>query len=147
MSRLIPTRADRTVEMRWTVKIGRTGRRGGTTALAVAALAVSVGAAAPPAVATVGPAALRAGAGPVGTAPARAVTVTLVTGDRVRVLPAPGGVPALQVEPGPGRDRIGFVREAHTGPGGTDLTVIPSDAVPLLAAGRLDARLFNVTGL
>ncbi len=132
--------------MRWTVKIGRTGRRGGTAALVVAALAVSVGAA-PAAVATAGPAALRAGAGPVGTAPAGAVTVTLVTGDRVRVLPAPGGVPALQVEPGPGRDRIGFVREAHTGPGGTDLTVIPSDAVPLLAAGRLDARLFNVTGL
>src|SRR3954471_17498784 len=110
MSRLIPTRADRTVEMRWTAEIDRTWRRVGTAALAVLALAVSVGAAAPAAVATPVPAALRVGVGPVDTAPGRAVTVTLVTGDRVRVLPAPGGVPALQVEPGAGRGRIGFVR-------------------------------------
>ncbi|MGK5550851.1 hypothetical protein ACSNOI_04490 [Actinomadura kijaniata] len=83
--------------------------------------------AAPPAQATPGPPAApgpRGGAG----------TVTLVTGDRVRV--RDGAV--LGIDPGPGRDRIAF----HQFGEGRDLTVLPSDA----ASRRLDPRLFRIGG-
>ncbi|MEV6879649.1 S8 family serine peptidase [Amycolatopsis sp. NPDC051128] len=76
-------------------------------------------------------------------------TVTLVTGDRVRVLPNHRGAAAVAVEPGPGRAGIGFFRDTTTGTGGRggDITVVPSDALPLVAAGRVDPRLFNVSEL
>jgi subtilisin family serine protease len=64
-------------------------------------------------------------------------TVTLVTGDRVRV-DAGGG---LAVRPGAGRARMTFLTQVHDG----HHIVIPSDALPLIGAGRLDRRLFDVT--
>ncbi|NBH03076.1 hypothetical protein, partial [Amycolatopsis sp. SID8362] len=65
-------------------------------------------------------------------------SVTLITGDRVRVLPGARGPAAVVVEPGPGRGGIGFLRETSTGGRKGDVTVVPADALPLLAAGRLD---------
>ncbi|GGK18541.1 serine protease [Pilimelia terevasa] len=65
--------------------------------------------------------------------------VTLVTGDRVAV--AADG--RARVRPGPGRAGIAFF--THRSATGT--VVVPRDAVPLLAAGRLDPRLFDVTAL
>lgn len=76
-------------------------------------------------------------AGRVGTGPAD-FTVTLVTGDRVRVRTV-GGQPSVQPLPGAGR-RVSFATLRTP----TGLEVIPSDAVPLLAADRLDRRLFDV---
>ncbi len=75
---------------------------------------------------------------PTGTA------VTLVTGDTVRIVTGASGQPALAIYPAPGRDDISFQRQDKIG---GDVLVVPSDAAPLLAAGRLDPRLFNVTGL
>lgn len=71
-----------------------------------------------------------------------AVRVTLVTGDRVSVRTLDGErVP--QVEPAEGREDIPFsVYRA-----GDHLYVLPADAVPLLNAGRLDRRLFDVAAL
>ncbi|MEV5826728.1 S8 family serine peptidase [Spirillospora sp. NPDC052242] len=70
--------------------------------------------------------------------PSRAVT--LVTGDRVVVTPRDGRPPRVTVEPGAGRDDVGFA--AHVTE--HEITVTPMDAVPLLADGRLDRRLFEV---
>ncbi|WP_232519739.1 S8 family serine peptidase [Actinosynnema pretiosum] len=65
--------------------------------------------------------------------------VTLITGDRVRF----AGERVLSVEPGPGRERSVVRSHARDG----RLRVVPADAAPLLGAGRLDPRLFDVTGL
>jgi len=66
----------------------------------------------------------------------RARTVTLITGDRV-TLHAKGNISV------PPRGKVRFLtytnKEHHY--------VIPSDALPLLRDGRLDRRLFDVTGL
>ncbi|MFC3986622.1 S8 family serine peptidase [Streptosporangium jomthongense] len=64
-------------------------------------------------------------------------SVTLVTGDRVVVTGR-----SHRVEPGPGRK----VRYAVQRRGG-HLFVLPSDAMPLVAEGVLDERLFDVTQL
>ncbi len=87
-----------------------------------------------------------AAAAPVGTTTggARSVpltgrTVTLITGDRVTV--AGGG--AMSIAGGKGRDGVRFL----TSRAGGRLRVVPSDALPLLHAGRLDRRLFDVTAL
>src|SRR5215468_2665889 len=61
--------------------------------------------------------------------------VTLFTGDRVSVT---GG--QLAVTPRSGVHFLRFRRDNAD-------YVIPSDALPLLQADRLDERLFNVTGL
>lgn len=74
------------------------------------------------------------------TPPGTVHTVTLLTGDRVTFSSDGGRVSA---EPGPGRDGIAF----DIATDGGDVRVVPSDAGPLLAAGRLDERLFDVTGL
>ncbi|MEJ3747195.1 S8 family serine peptidase [Actinomycetes bacterium KLBMP 9797] len=66
-------------------------------------------------------------------------TLTLVTGDRVTVA-GPGDVSA---EAGPGRQGVTFAITTD----GERVTVVPSDAGPLLAAGRVDARLFDVSRL
>ncbi len=67
-------------------------------------------------------------------------SVTLVTGDRVIITLAGGDRYAVHVRRGKGRDRIPVsVRRTCDG-----LSVVPADALPLLAAGRLDARLFDV---
>ncbi|WP_369226992.1 S8 family serine peptidase [Streptomyces sp. R39] len=73
-----------------------------------------------------------------------AVTVRLVTGDRVTVTQGHDGRRTASVEPGPGRRGIVF----HTfEQDGGALSVLPSDAADLVAAGTLDRRLFDVTGL
>ncbi len=70
-------------------------------------------------------------------------TITLITGDKVTLRVLPGKQTQLDVEPGPGREKIKFVhRRAKEG-----LSIVPADAMPLLAEGRLDPRLFNVTRL
>src|SRR3954468_9254317 len=85
---------------------------------------------------------------PTSPAPAGAHSVTLITGDRVVVLDRPDGTRAVTVTPGPGRAHIQYLRRAGTDRDGRNpLQVIPADAQPLLSAGRLDPRLFDVTGL
>jgi hypothetical protein len=69
------------------------------------------------------------------------VTVTLLTGDRVTLPSADAS--AGTVRPGPGRDHVRFLTNRVRG----DLYVVPSDAQRLVGAGKLDRRLFNVTGL
>ncbi|CRK55890.1 peptidase S8 and S53, subtilisin, kexin, sedolisin [Alloactinosynnema sp. L-07] len=72
--------------------------------------------------------------------PTKSRSVTLITGDRV-VVPDGGRAPSLI--PGKGRERIQF----RTQKTGGHLTVIPADAMSLVADGTLDRRLFDVTGL
>jgi len=67
---------------------------------------------------------------------AEAQTVTLITGDRVTVL----GNGHLNVTPRKGVTFHSYRTEGHQ-------YVIPSDAVPLLRADRLDRRLFDLTEL
>lgn len=66
-------------------------------------------------------------------------TVTLITGDQVTV--ANDG--NMSISRAKGRDGVRFL----TARVGGHLRVIPSDALPLLHAGRLDGRLFDVTSL
>ncbi|WP_250035681.1 S8 family serine peptidase [Paractinoplanes maris] len=86
--------------------------------------------------------------GPAAATPARAVppagqAVTLITGDVVQLTASGDGRVAASVRPGPGRERISFsTTETKDG-----VRVVPSDAVPLLAAGRVDAELFDVQHL
>ncbi|MFC4015025.1 S8 family serine peptidase [Nonomuraea purpurea] len=64
-------------------------------------------------------------------------SVTLVTGDRVIVTGQ-----GYRVEPGQGR-QVRFATQRRDG----HLLVVPSDALPLVARGVLDERLFDVTQL
>ncbi|MFC6087816.1 S8 family peptidase [Saccharothrix lopnurensis] len=64
--------------------------------------------------------------------------VTLVTGDRLRVSRGAGGT-AVEVRPVAGREHVGFLRDGDR--------VVPSDALPLIDAGRLDPRLFDLARL
>jgi subtilisin family serine protease len=66
-------------------------------------------------------------------------SVTLITGDRVEL--ASDGTP--QIARAEGRAAMPF-RVSRTKDG---LQVVPGDAAALIAAGRLDPRLFDVTGL
>ena len=74
--------------------------------------------------------------------PDPAATVTLVTGDRV-TLHTVGGRDVPSVEPGDGREDVLFAVRTT----GDRIEVLPSDAVALVAAGRLDPRLFDVAAL
>lgn len=89
-----------------------------------------------PVLATVPPA--RAGAGAAGIR-----TVTLVTGDKVvlQVLNGPDRV--VTIRPGKGRTGMAFQRSVE----GSDTYVVPADAGRLVAAKRVDRRLFNVSKL
>ncbi|GIF53167.1 subtilisin family serine protease [Asanoa ferruginea] len=87
--------------------------------------------------------ALAHGGGPAPESPAVAARITLVTGDTVELTPAQAGRYAATVDPAPGRERITF----HTLEVDGGLRVVPSDAVPLIAAGRLDTDLFDVQRL
>ncbi|MDX2648929.1 S8 family serine peptidase [Streptomyces sp. PA03-1a] len=69
--------------------------------------------------------------------------VTLITGDRVTLETDRSGKQSVSVEPAEGRERLTFLKRQD----GSDWTVIPVDALPLLATGRLDKALFNVSAL
>ncbi|NUT90545.1 MAG: S8 family serine peptidase, partial [Saccharothrix sp.] len=66
-------------------------------------------------------------------------TVTLITGDRVEVRDG-----RAHVRPGAGRDQVTF-RQVRDERG--HLRVLPDDVVADVRGGRLDERLFDVTGL
>jgi subtilisin family serine protease len=69
------------------------------------------------------------------------VSVTLITGDRVRL---PGGdVMKATIEPGPGRQHVGF----NTYRGKGHAYVIPADVSKDVGSGRIDRRLFDVAEL
>jgi subtilisin family serine protease len=68
-------------------------------------------------------------------------TITLITGDVVTVAADGSGEP--EVRPGPGREDISFASRTVEG----RIEVVPSDAAALLAQGKLDRRLFDVTAL
>ena len=98
------------------------------------------------AVAAVAPIPARASAAPVSAptaAPPATSRVTLVTGDVVEISQAAPGRYAAAVRPGPGREQVTF----HTSEVDGGLRVLPSDAVPYVASGVLDADLFDVTEL
>ncbi|MFK4090340.1 S8 family serine peptidase [Kribbella sp. NPDC020789] len=65
--------------------------------------------------------------------------VTLITGDTVRI----AADRTVQPTPGPGRAGVRFRTERR----GDHVSVIPLDALPLIAAQRIDPRLFDVTEL
>ncbi|MCX5067466.1 S8 family serine peptidase [Micromonospora lupini] len=68
----------------------------------------------------------------------RSTTVTLITGDRVTVTAS-----GASVRRGAGREGVRFLVQRQRG----RLSVTPTDALPLLRSGRVDRRLFDVTGL
>ncbi|MFI7060012.1 S8 family serine peptidase [Kribbella sp. NPDC050124] len=69
--------------------------------------------------------------------------VTLITGDVVEVSDAGAGKKAATVTPATGRERVTF----HTIEVDGGLRVLPSDAVPYISTGVLDADLFDVEEL
>jgi subtilisin family serine protease len=71
--------------------------------------------------------------------------VTLITGDRVRLSRPPVGEPVVSIEPGPGREQVQFSVRISRNDGQEEIAVVPQDALPLLAAGRLDPQLFDVS--
>ncbi|WBB69575.1 S8 family serine peptidase [Micromonospora sp. WMMD812] len=109
------------------------------TAGAVGALVV--GLAAP---ASADPPARPTGPNPGPTAPGTPpVRITLITGDQVDLVPAAPGRVAATVRPGPGRERITF----HSLEVDGGLRLLPSDVVPYVSTGVLDANLFDVQEL
>ncbi|MFC3505507.1 S8 family serine peptidase [Micromonospora krabiensis] len=104
------------------------------TALAAAGLTVS-----PAEARETAPSARGAARSTAATATAAPGTYTLITGDRVS-LDADGH---LRIERGPGRAGQRFVSSREDG----HRYVVPVDALPLLRAGRLDRRLFDLTVL
>ncbi|MGP3980200.1 S8 family serine peptidase [Streptomyces sp. KR80] len=73
--------------------------------------------------------------------------LTLVTGDRVQVSTLPDGTSTYGVRPAKGREDVGFFHGTRKTGGGAEHLIVPTDAAPLLAKGRLDKDLFNVTKL
>ncbi|HEY6738935.1 MAG TPA: S8 family serine peptidase, partial [Actinopolymorphaceae bacterium] len=69
--------------------------------------------------------------------------VTLVTGDRVRLAYDGDEAPRVGVTPAEGRQQMTFAVKRK----GDEVSVVPSDAAPLVANGRVDPRLFQVTSL
>ncbi|MFD7655649.1 S8 family serine peptidase [Actinosynnema sp. NPDC059797] len=106
-----------------------------TTAVATATTA---SAAPPTASATAAISDTATGSAP-GPASGQQRSVTLITGDRVVVT----GTAVGAFQPGPGRESISFQSLHRDG----RLHVIPDDAAKAVARGRLDPRLFDVTGL
>ncbi|MFE9653584.1 S8 family serine peptidase [Micromonospora sp. NPDC006431] len=70
-------------------------------------------------------------------------TVTLVTGDVVDLTTLSNGDATATVRPASGRHNVSYATRKV----GEALYVIPSDAMSLLAAGKLDEELFNVRAL
>ncbi|MGW0686283.1 S8 family serine peptidase [Streptomyces sp. NPDC002754] len=80
---------------------------------------------------------------PQSTKAARAAhTVTLVTGDKVTVTDIGGGQKTVDVKRP--KDATGLVRTQVTD---GEIRVVPDEAAPYLASGKLDDRLFDVSGL
>ncbi|NEB74194.1 S8 family serine peptidase [Streptomyces sp. SID14478] len=75
-------------------------------------------------------------------APAAAHTVTLVTGDKVTVTELGGGKRTVTVDRARGATGAVRTQVSHG-----DVHVVPDEARPYLAAGTLDARLFDVSEL
>ncbi|WP_168197248.1 S8 family serine peptidase [Kribbella sp. ALI-6-A] len=73
--------------------------------------------------------------------PGKDRTVTLVTGDKV-VLHG-GDLKRVTVDPGPGRDKVVFKLQRSHG----RLSVLPLDVSSAVTSGKLDRRLFDVSGL
>ncbi len=111
----------------------------GAAAAVLAAGLLAVGQ--PPAASGASPGAA-APTAPTVAATAETHTVTLITGDVVTLTSAGDGPGTARVEPGP--NSTGGVQIQAIG---DDLHVVPDAALPFLASGRLDADLFNVTGL
>lgn len=105
----------------------------GGTALAIGLSAFGVIANGDAPTAAAAPAPTPASSGPTNT-------VTLLTGDRVTV--GPDGT-IVRIQRGTGRADVSFTSSQD--PTGT--YVIPSDAIDLVADGRLDRELFDVRGL
>ncbi|MFI6482194.1 S8 family peptidase [Nonomuraea sp. NPDC050663] len=101
----------------------------GVSALALAVLSTTAGPA--------GAAGSVADGGPAGAA-ATVTSVTLVTGDRALVSVGAGGKTSVTLA----TDEPYATRQV-----GDDLYVVPQSAAAMIAAGRLDERLFNVSGL
>ncbi|HEY1177517.1 MAG TPA: S8 family serine peptidase, partial [Phytomonospora sp.] len=74
---------------------------------------------------------------------ARPKVLTLLTGDKVRMT----SPDTFVFEPGEGREGVGYGTRAIWRGAERDVQVLPADAAALVAAGRLDARLFNVSEL
>ncbi|GIG68963.1 S8 family peptidase [Phytomonospora endophytica] len=74
---------------------------------------------------------------------ARPRVLTLVTGDKVRM----NSPDAFVYEPAEGREDVGYGTRTVWNGDDRDVHVVPADAAALVAAGRLDERLFNVSGL
>jgi subtilisin family serine protease len=74
-------------------------------------------------------------------------TVTLITGDRVVI--SADDANGVRIVPGSARQSVRFiVQHAPARPGASPhLHVIPEDAMPLIAANKVDRRLFDVTRL
>ncbi|MBF8187964.1 S8 family serine peptidase [Nonomuraea sp. K274] len=104
------------------------GRLAGALALALAATVLTV------------PAAAHAEARD--PAPSRETEITLITGDRVHYVDGPGDQDTVTVDRP--ADAQGGVRIQQSG---GDLYVLPDEAMPLIAAERLDKRLFDLTVL
>jgi subtilisin family serine protease len=73
-------------------------------------------------------------------------TVTLITGDQVTTVAPRHGV---SIQPGRGREQMEFATRYQTTQGSRaeQLYVIPKDAAPLIASGKVDRELFNITAL
>ncbi|MEV6414754.1 S8 family serine peptidase [Kribbella sp. NPDC051718] len=69
------------------------------------------------------------------------LTITLVTGDKVTVQKTATGYRAANVQPGPGREGMAFHKSSFKG----KELVVPLDAFPLVSAGVVDERLFDVS--
>jgi subtilisin family serine protease len=112
----------------------------------VAAVAVVAAAVSAPAVVTdaAGPGLIGASSpeGRAGATPADH-WLTLVTGDRILVREAATGDRVVSTRLAKGREQLAFHQYTEHG----DLIVVPSDAGPLVAAGIVDRRLFNVSKL
>ncbi|MCX5203620.1 S8 family serine peptidase [Streptomyces sp. NBC_00237] len=101
-------------------------------------------------IATMAPTSFAASAAPAPAAPdvnptgrPQVTSVTLVTGDRVRLETFPGGRKAVSVEPAPGATEADFTQLEID----KQLYVLPRAALPYLSSGKLDRQLFNITSL
>lgn len=101
-------------------------------------------------IATLAPTHSVAGAAPAPASPGanptvrpKVTSVTLVTGDRVRLETFPDGRKGVFVEPAPGASEADFAQLEID----KQLYVLPRAALPYISSGKLDRQLFNITHL